>query len=207
MINYKTYNLIAMYETNTYLVWDTVSKEAILIDPAAPSESLKNDILQMNLKLTHIFNTHGHGDHIGGNDYFHKEFGCPIGIHDSDAGMLICATLNLSEYMACPFISPAATLLINDHHYFTLGEVSAKVIHTPGHTRGGIVIYIEPYLFSGDTIFQLSVGRTDLPGGNTKDLVKSIRKEIFTLPDNTIILPGHGPTSTVAKEKAENPYV
>lgn len=207
MIKYKLYNLLEMFETNTYLVWDTDTKEAILIDPAAPCENLKSEIQSMNLKLIHIFNTHGHGDHIGGNEYFHKEFDCPIGIHNFDAEMLLSSTMNLSDFMYSPIISPAASLLIKDFHTFNIGEYDVEIFHTPGHTRGGVVIYIKPYLFSGDTIFSLSVGRTDLPGGSSKELVDSIRKKVFALPDETIILPGHGPSSTIAKEKEENPFV
>jgi len=207
MLTYKVFNLLEMYETNTYLVWDTETLEAILIDPAAPSDSLKQEIIKMKLRLTHIFNTHGHGDHIGGNEYFHKEFECPIGIHDFDAEMLLNSSLNLSAFFDFYISSPAATLLIKDTYRYPIGEYSAEIIHTPGHTKGGIVIYAKPYIFSGDTIFNLCVGRTDLPGGNTSQLIESIKKKIFTLPDDTIILPGHGSSSTVGKEKAENPYV
>ncbi|MCK9329466.1 MAG: MBL fold metallo-hydrolase [Candidatus Cloacimonetes bacterium] len=207
MIKYKIYNLIEMFETNTYLVWDTESLDAILIDPAAPSENLKSDIINLNLNLIHIFNTHGHGDHIGGNEYFHQAFNCPIGIHNFDAEMLLNSTMNLSDFMYSPIISPAASLLLKDFYDFSLGENKVEMFHTPGHTKGGIVIYIKPYLFSGDTIFNLSVGRTDLPGGNSKELIESIRKKVFSLPDDTIILPGHGPASTIAKEKKENPFV
>ena len=207
MIKYKIYNLLEMFETNTYLVWDTESLEAILIDPAAPGESLKNEIKQMNLKLIHIFNTHGHGDHIGGNEYFHKEFKCPIGIHEFDAEMLLSSAMNLSDMMFASFVSPAAGFFLTDNLTFKLGNNTITVYHTPGHTKGGIVIYSKPYLFSGDTIFRHSVGRTDLPGGNTKELTESIRKKIFCLPDDTVILPGHGPASTIRVEKDENPYV
>lgn len=207
MIKYKKYNLLEMFETNTYLVWDTESHEAILIDPSAPSENLKNEIQEMNLKLVQIINTHGHGDHIGGNEYFHKEFCCSIGIHDCDSEMLLNSTLNLSDFMYSPIISPAASLILRDFHKFSLGDNVVEIFHTPGHTKGGIVVYLKPYLFSGDTIFNLSVGRTDLPGGSTKQLTESIRKKVFTLPDDTVVLPGHGPATTIGKEKEENPFV
>ena len=207
MIKDKIYNLLAMFETNTYLVWDTETKEAILIDPAAPSENLKQDIIDMNLRMTNIFNTHGHGDHIGGNEFFHRELKCPIGIHNFDAEMLLNSTLNLSSYMDYFVDSPAATLLLNDFYEFYLGDNKVEIFHTPGHTKGGIVIYMKPYLFTGDTIFLMDVGRTDLPGGNFSQLTNSIKKKIFTLPDDTIILPGHGPASTIGNEKTENPHV
>ena len=207
MIKYKLYNLLENFETNTYLVWDTESKEAIIIDPSAPSENLADEISAIDLKIIHIFNTHGHGDHIGGNEYFHRLYKVPIGIHSYDAEMLLNSTLNLSDFMYTPIISPAAEFLIRDRDHFYLGETQGEIMHTPGHTKGCIVIYLKPYLFSGDTLFNLSVGRTDLPGGDSRQLSKSIKEKIFSLPDNTIVLPGHGPSSTVGQEKQENPFV
>ena len=207
MIVYKRYSLLEMFETNTYLVWDIDTLEGILIDPAAPCEKLMQEIRSLNIKLINIFNTHGHGDHIGGNEYFHKEFNCSIGIHALDAEMLLNSSLNLSAFMDVNIASPVAGLLINDNHVFSLGDNKVEIFHTPGHTKGGIVIYTKPYLFTGDTIFYHSVGRTDLPGGNTKELTESIKKRIFTLPKETVILPGHGPASSIEREIAENPYV
>ena len=207
MIKHKAYILLPSFETNTYLVWDSVTSEAILIDPAAPSETLKKEIKEMNLKLVHIINTHGHGDHIGGNEYFQREFGCPIGIHQDDADMLIKSSLNLSDLMGGSIKSPAAKTYITDQHTLYLGENKITCYHTPGHTRGGIAIYAPPHLFTGDTLFAQDVGRTDLPGGDMKQLIASIKTKLFALPDETIVYPGHGPASTIAREKAENPYV
>jgi glyoxylase-like metal-dependent hydrolase (beta-lactamase superfamily II) len=207
MIKYQTFILLEGYETNTYLVWDTISHDAILIDPGAQSPELCKTIREMGLNMLYIYNTHGHGDHIGGNLSFHSEFSCPIAIHESDAHMLTNAMQNLSAMMNSPFTSPPATTLSKDGDIIALGENAIKVIHTPGHTKGSVVLYAHPYLFSGDTIFSLSVGRTDLPTGNTNELIQSIRTKIFALPDDTIILPGHGPSTTVAREKKQNPYV
>ena len=207
MINYKTFILLEGYETNTYLVWDTETLEAILIDPAAPDKELKETIQNMNLKLKKIINTHGHGDHIGGNEYFHKAFDVPICIHKYDAEMLGNSQLNLSYFMHKNIESPSSSEHIDDSDEFYLGEFKLKVYHTPGHTKGGIIVYIKPFLFTGDTIFHLDIGRTDLPGGSIKELVESIKTKVFTLPDETIILPGHGEASTIKKEKEENPYL
>ncbi len=207
MIKFKLFNLLESFETNTYLVYDEESKEAILIDPAAPSEQLKLFIEDMQLNLVHIFNTHGHGDHIGGNEYFHKIFNAPIGIHDFDSQMLIDSALNMSDFMYTPIISPTASLLMRERYNFTLGDNAVEIIHTPGHTRGGMVIYCKPYLFSGDTLFNQSVGRTDLPGGDSRQLIESIKKKIYVLPDETIVFPGHGPSTTIGAEKKDNPFV
>ena len=207
MLNYKTYNLLPGFETNTYLVWETESLEAILIDPAAPSEKLKNEIKELKMVLKMIINTHGHGDHIGGNDFFCTEFSCPLAIHENDADMLLNDNLNFASMMGISYQPKEATILFKQDEQIQLGEAILNVFHTPGHTKGCIVIYSKPYLFSGDTLFQLEVGRCDLPGGNYYNLKSSIRKKIFVLPDDTIVLPGHGDSTTVGVEKAENPYM
>ena len=207
MLKYKIYNLISGYETNTYLVWETESLEAVLIDPAAPDKILKDDINELGLSLKMIINTHGHGDHIGGNHFFAAEFKCPVAIHKNDAAMLLNDNLNFTTIMGIPYDPIEATILFEDNDNIQLGNIPMEIFHTPGHTTGCIVIYSKPYLFSGDTLFLLEVGRCDLPGGNYYHLKSSIRKKIFVLPDDTIVLPGHGDSTTVGREKLENPYM
>jgi len=207
MINYRIYNLLPSFETNTYLIWDEVSHSAIIIDPAAPNEKLKLEVCHLNLNVKCIINTHGHGDHIGGNDFFQKAFHCPIAIHNLDAKMLVNSDLNLSSFMEQHFVSPPATISLNEESEIILGEHIVQIIHTPGHTQGGVAIYLEPYLFSGDTLFHLDIGRTDLPGGNYEQLIDSIKHKIFVLPNETTVFPGHGTSSTIENEKQNNPYL
>lgn len=206
-MRYQLYNLLPVYGTNTYLVWDEESREAILIDPAAPSEMLWNEIQRDGLKLNLIIITHGHGDHIGGNNYFTEKALVPTGIHRRDAAMLLDPSLNLSSYMGDGIVAPEATIFLDDGMKLTLGKSELLVLHTPGHTPGGICLYTDNYLFSGDTLFAASIGRSDFPGGDESLLKSMIQTKLFALPDETIVLPGHGPYTTIGQEKKENPFV
>lgn len=200
--------LLSDFETNTYLVWDEESREAMLIDPAEPSKGVLKLIEDEKLQLKYIVNTHGHGDHIGGNRFFKEQSKAgKICIHEFDEQMLLKADLNLSLYYEKTTVSPAADLFLQDGMSLMLGKQEFKVIHTPGHTRGGVCLYSDQYLFSGDTLFAENVGRTDLPGGSFSDLASSIRTKIFVLPGETVVFPGHGDKTTVGDEKRHNPFV
>ena len=208
MINYKIFNLFPEYGTNTYLFWETESNEGILFDPADKSKQLANFINQQNITLKYIINTHGHLDHIGGDDFFREKFHVPLLIHKADADMLTDPAKNLSIHtekiikvaLAERFIDETVTDIF-------LGNYRLTFIHTPGHTQGSVSILIDNYLVSGDTLFYESIGRTDLPGGNYEQIIDSIKNKLFKLPDNTIILPGHGADSTIENEKVGNPFV
>jgi len=206
-MQYKTFNVLPTYGTNTYLVWDEDSKEAIYIDPAAPDKILIQEIQSKNLILKCIVNTHGHGDHIAGNKLLIDHFKTQLCIQQDDAKMLIDPHLNFSAAIGFNLVSPKADIVLKDDGVLKLGNKEIIIIHTPGHTKGGICLYIENLLFSGDTLFCESIGRTDLPGGNYGELEKSIKEKLFILPDETIVLPGHGPETTIGHEKVENPFV
>lgn len=207
MIKTEQHILLKAYQTNTWMVYDDESKEALLIDPAYPDQSLADHIQKMQLRIVMIINTHGHADHIGGNDFFAQLFAAPIAIHNDDAIMLVNAKKNLSAYMDMPITGSAAAVMLKDQDSISMGAYSFHVIHTPGHTPGSICLHSGAYLFSGDTLFEQSIGRTDLPGGNHQAIITSIKEKLYRLPDNTIVFPGHGPKTNIGIEKQINPFV
>jgi len=207
MIKYESFTLLPFFETNTYLVWDDLDNNALLIDPSYPSPDLLRVIEHKKIDVRFIINTHGHADHIGGNYYFKSNLKCNICIHEYDALMLNNPDYNLSSMVDYELFSTQADITLFDNHELNVGNVHLRIIHTPGHTQGSITILIDNFLFTGDTLFFHDIGRTDLPGGDDDMILHSITKKIFLLPDDTIVLPGHGLSSTIKEEKSSNPYL
>jgi len=207
MLKIEGYILLPDFETNTWLLWDEESREAILVDPAAPSPDLLKRIEELNLKVKYIINTHGHMDHIGGNIWFKNHLSAPLMIHSADAPMLVNSAMNLSLYVGNPVSSAPPDVLLEDGMELSLGKYPVKVIHTPGHTPGGICLLADKFLISGDTLFEQSIGRTDLQGGNHQQIINSIKNKLFVLPDDVIVFPGHGPRTSIGMEKKNNPFV
>jgi hydroxyacylglutathione hydrolase len=207
MLRIEGHILLPAFQTNTWLLWDDVSKEALLIDPSAPSQDMLLRIGELELKVLAIINTHGHGDHIGGNAFFHKELSVKVLIHTADAPLLTDNTKNFSALMGIPLTLEKADEHLTENTILTLGENNVKVIHTPGHTPGGICLLAGKFLISGDTLFEMSIGRTDLPGGSHAQIVSSIKDKLFILPDDTIVYPGHGPRTSIGMEKKNNPFI
>ncbi len=207
MIKHKVFVLLREFETNTYLAWDDTSRQAMLIDPAQAAVEVLDYIRQNDLKVKCIVNTHGHADHIGGNVFFREKLSVPVCIHADDAPLLTDGKLNLSAFLECDLTLPAADRLLQDNDTLELGQVPVRVIHTPGHTQGCICLLAEDLLFSGDTLFYHDIGRTDLPGGNYEQILESIRAKLLILTPETLVLPGHGPNSTILDEKENNPYL
>lgn len=204
-MKYRIFNVLPAFGTNTYLVWDEFSKEAMIIDPADKSQTLLDAVKGLNLK--YIVNTHGHGDHIGGNKFLKENTQAKLAIHELDASMLNDPNQNLSTHWGAQLVSASADIKLKDGDSLQLGNKKIAVIHTPGHSRGGICLLVEDLLFCGDTLFAGSIGRTDLPGGDYATLINAIKTKLLVLNGNTKVFPGHGPDTTIEDEKIGNPFV
>ena len=196
-----------IYAANCYLVYSENTKKAIVIDPGGDVDDIMAKIEELNLDIEYIILTHGHGDHIGGVLELKSFIDVPIAIHKEDEYMLKNGNQNLSSQMVMGTIELNADILLEDGDEISFGDLTAKVIHTPGHTPGGISIKIGNSIFTGDTLFAGSIGRTDFPGGSYKEIISSIKNRIIIYPDETIIYPGHGPATNVKIEKANNPFL
>lgn len=194
--------------TNCYLVINEDTKQAVVIDPAACPSYLMSHIKSEGLKIEAILLTHGHFDHIMGIDGFLSEFDVPVYVHEEDADAMEDPVLNQSSTYTSGYTFGKARYL-RDRQMLELAGYTFQVIHTPGHTKGGCCYYVasEGVLFSGDTLFQNSVGRTDFVNSSTSDLVHSVREKLFLLPDDTMVYPGHMGETKIGHEKKYNPYV
>lgn len=159
------------------------------------------------MKVVAIINTHGHWDHVGANQTVSEKMGVPVFIHEDDADYLTDPAKNISNMMGTQSQTKAADHLLKEGDTVTFGSCKLEVIHTPGHTPGGICLYGHGVLFCGDTLFYRSIGRTDLPGGDFHTLIESIKNKIFTLPGDTLVCPGHGMVTNVRDEINGNPFV
>ncbi|MEA3360494.1 MAG: MBL fold metallo-hydrolase [Thermodesulfobacteriota bacterium] len=194
-----------------YIVSCPNTKEALVIDPAGDEERIVSRVKEKELDLKYIVNTHGHPDHTCGNFKMKDITGAKIIIHELDEQMFNSTHGNeiARQWGFTP--SPPADITVKDGDYITVGDVSLKVIHTPGHSPGGVCLLGEGNLFSGDTLFVGAIGRTDLPGASMEQFMDSIKKKLLTLPGETIVWPGHdygvSPSSTIEAEIRTNPYL
>lgn len=199
--------VVGEIEANCYILGCAVTKEGAIIDPGGSAEAIKSAVEEMRLTISAIVNTHGHVDHISANADIKEATGADLLIHEYDAGMLTDPVANLSSLACRPVVSPPADRHLVDGDRVKVGSLVLTVIHTPGHTSGGICLAAPGYVFSGDTLFAGSIGRTDFPGGSLELLIHSIRAKLLVLPDTTAVLPGHGPNTTIKNEKKWNPYL
>lgn len=199
--------VVGLFEANCYVAADASSLDALIIDPGDDSHVIAEAVRSENLVVRGIVNTHGHADHVAANGPLHQEFGCPIMIHELDASYLADPEANLSAMFGHEGpVSPPAERLLKDGDKIAVGGLIFRVMHTPGHTPGGICLLVGETLFSGDTLFAGGVGRTDLRGGSHEQLTESIRSKLLVLPDETAVYPGHGPGTTIGHERQANPW-
>lgn len=196
-----------IYAANCYIIFSQDSKAGIIVDPGGDTDDLIKVINDNNIELKYIVLTHGHGDHIGGVAELKSKFNIPLLIHEADSELLKDGNKNLSNIMGVGSVELIPDKTIKDGDEILFGELKAIVLHTPGHTKGGICLKINDQLISGDTLFKGSIGRTDLLGGSYEELIDSIKNKLLILPGETIVLPGHGQPSTIKVEKASNPFL
>lgn len=201
--------VVGIIGTNCYLVINEETKEAVLIDPGAYPLKIRNAVKEAGLKIKAVLLTHAHFDHIMGLDDVRKEFQVPVYVEEADLNMMTDGSRNLSvNYVNGGYQYKDATP-VKDGQILEIAGMQFKVIHTPGHTPGGCCYYMEKegVLFSGDTLFQASVGRSDFPGGSASELVRSVKEKLLALPDETHVYPGHMDETTIGYERRHNPFV
>lgn len=195
-------------QVNTYLVYDEETKKGFIVDPGGYEPRITAQIKDEAVELQYIILTHGHGDHIGGVEAFKKDFpAAKIVALRAEDKMLHDPEANCSIEMFRKAIMIDAEIQVEDGDLLEAGNMELKFIATPGHTEGGMCIYTGKTLFSGDTLFCRSIGRTDFAGGNFSDIINSIKTKLFILPDDTVVLPGHMGKTTIGEEKRGNPFV
>ena len=194
----------------SYLIGDEQARECLFIDPSGDHDLLLKEARAHKLSVKYIVNTHSHIDHTMGNREMVRRTGAKIVIHKADAAGLFDTPRDILEMFGAE-LPPPADILVSDGGLIQVGSVALQVIHTPGHTPGGMCLYIEGMVFTGDTLFVGSVGRTDFPGGSYAELEQSVRAKLYTLPGDTVVFPGHNygmtPTSTIQRERRTNAVI
>ena len=194
-------------QVNTYLCVNEELKDGFILDPGGPSQALDNYLESNDYNISYIILTHGHGDHICGVPYYKKKFNCPVIGHRDDIFLFNDARENLSAQFVGQRIEFIPDIMVEDGDGMEIAGMQVLFMHTPGHTPGGISVLVGNVLFSGDTLFAESIGRTDFKGGSFQVLKQSVYDKLFVLPDDTFVLPGHMGTTTIGHEKKFNPFL
>jgi len=194
-------------EVNTYICYDETN-EGFIVDPGGYDGYITREINNKSIYIKYIFLTHGHGDHIGGVEGYKRDFpNAQVVAYFKEKEMLLNPNLNVSPELFGKDITVNPDIEAKSGDHFKVGDMDLEVIYTPGHTKGGMSLYTKGFVFSGDTLFCRSIGRTDFYGGNFDEIKASIKNKLYKLPDDTIVLPGHDSFSTIGEEKKENMFV
>jgi hydroxyacylglutathione hydrolase len=198
---------VGPYQANCYILAGQVQSGAIIIDPGDQEQKIRQVLNKYALRAAFIVNTHGHIDHIGADD----KFGVPVYVHSKDSALLKSPELNMSSFLGSSYRVKTEVKTVEDGDLLELDNIQLQVIHLPGHTPGGIALLMkkpkDKILFSGDSLFCMSIGRADFPGSDQTLLIRSIKEKLFKLPDDTVIYPGHGSSSSIGEEKKNNPFL
>jgi glyoxylase-like metal-dependent hydrolase (beta-lactamase superfamily II) len=196
--------VVGPFASNCYIVGSESNKEGMIIDPGAGTKQILSNIGDLGLKIRLLVLTHGHMDHVGAVKGVKEATGAELAIHADDARFLRRLSLNTLYSLSVP---PAPERLLGDGDSIDIGDLHFTVLHTPGHSPGGICLLGNGVLFSGDTLFNAGVGRTDFPGASHSQLMNSINTKLMVLPDDTVVYPGHGPHTTIGAERRNNPFL
>jgi hydroxyacylglutathione hydrolase len=198
---------VGAFAANCYLVGDEESKEGIIIDPGAEPDTILKKVKNSGIKIESIVLTHAHGDHFGALEEVKKTTGAEVAIHTDDARIFQSRSPAAAMLRFSAHVPPPPDRPLKGGDTVKVGSLSLLVLHTPGHTPGGICLLGEKVVFTGDTLFNLGIGRTDFPGGSYRQLMDSIHTKLMVLPDSTTVYPGHGPETTIGEERKRNPFL
>jgi glyoxylase-like metal-dependent hydrolase (beta-lactamase superfamily II) len=198
--------VVGPIQSNCYVVGCEQTREAAVIDPGGDADRILITLAKDKLRCLYIINTHGHFDHSADNKRLKEVTGAQLLIHRADAPMILNQSEGGGMWGLHVDNSPPPDRYLGEGDIITIGDISLKVLHTPGHSPGGISLVTDKIVFVGDTLFAGSIGRTDFPGGDREGLLRHVRNKIFTLGDDVVVYPGHGPKTTVGREKKTNPF-
>lgn len=199
--------VVGPLQVNCYVVYDDRTRDAIVIDPGDDGRDILDLVRQRDLAVRYVVNTHAHFDHVGANKVLKDATGAELLIHEADDKLLGGTASQARMFGMTAPSSPKADRYVKHGDVLRIGNLSLTVLHTPGHSLGGISLVGEGVVFTGDSLFAGSIGRTDFPGGDLMTLITAIKQNLMTLPDDTVVLSGHGPQSTIGEERRENPFL